>query len=92
MLNIYRVNKMKEKKICVFILFCFLFNVWFYLIKQIKVLILNVIVMQLINFLESVIVDYYFYLFIFKRYQVKIMGYLDKIILKSQDFFNWIFR
>lgn len=42
MLNIYRVNKMK---ICVFILFCVLFNVWFYLIKQIKVLILNVIVM-----------------------------------------------
>lgn len=45
MLNIYRVNKMKEKKICVFILFCVLFNVWFYLIKQIKILILNVIVM-----------------------------------------------
>lgn len=45
MLNIYRENKMKEKKICVFILFCFLFNVWFYLINWIKVLILNVIVM-----------------------------------------------
>lgn len=41
MLNTNRVNKMKEKKIRVFTLFCVLLNAWFHSIKQTKVSTLN---------------------------------------------------
>lgn len=41
MLKTNRVNKMKEKKIRVFTLFCVLLNAWFHSIKQTKVSTLN---------------------------------------------------